>query len=140
VAEIVRVEPESLDAFFRTNGREALAALYGFPVIKHVTAYGFAATEAGEVVAAGTLRIEDLLGHVERIVVEPQRRRRGIGRAIAEQMAEVASYYNCHKMTAMVPQRSGAFSFFEACGYRVEAVLAQHAFKVDVAVLRKFLL
>jgi GNAT superfamily N-acetyltransferase len=96
--------------------------------------------EDGEVVAAATLRIADLLGHVERIVVEPQRRRRGIGRALAGQMADAACYYNCHKMTVMVPHRSDACRFFEACGYRVEAVLAQHAFKVDIAVLRKFLL
>jgi hypothetical protein len=30
--------------------------------------------------------------------------------------------------------------FFEACGYKLDAVLAQHTFKLDVALLRKFLL
>ena len=40
----------------------------------------------------------------------------------------------------MVPHGSAAQRFFEACGYDVEAVLPQHAFKLDMAVMRKFLL
>jgi hypothetical protein len=55
-------------------------------------------------------------------------------------MAEVANYYNCHKMTAMVPHLRGAQRFFEACGYGVEAVLPQHTFKLDMAMMRKYLL
>ena len=33
-----------------------------------------------------------------------------------------------------------AQKFFTACGYVVEAVIPQHTFKLDVALLRKFLL
>jgi hypothetical protein len=39
-----------------------------------------------------------------------------------------------------VPAGGEARAFFEACGYKLEAVLPQHTFKLDVAVLRKFLL
>jgi hypothetical protein len=35
---------------------------------------------------------------------------------------------------------SDALRFFLACGYRVEAVLPQHTFKLDVAMVRKFTL
>jgi hypothetical protein len=55
-------------------------------------------------------------------------------------MADVANYYNCHKMTAMVPHGRSAQRFFEACGYGVEAVLPQHTFKLDMAMMRKYLL
>jgi GNAT superfamily N-acetyltransferase len=140
VPEILRVPFESLADFYRAREREALASFYGFPAPRIESVYGFAAVEEGETVGAGTLRVADLLGHVERIVVDTQHRRRGVGRAIAGQMAEVARYYNCHKMTVMAPHRLAAQQFFEACGYRVEAVLPQHAFKLDIAVLRKFLL
>jgi len=43
-------------------------------------------------------------------------------------------------MTAMVPHLRGAQRFFEACGYGVEAVLPQHTFKLDMAMMRKYLL
>ncbi|MBV8490891.1 MAG: hypothetical protein JO199_10225 [Candidatus Eremiobacteraeota bacterium] len=68
------------------------------------------------------------------------RRRSGIGRELLDAASDLGKYYNCHKMTAMVPHRSSAQQFLEACGYREEAVLSQHTFKLDVAVLRKFLL
>jgi GNAT superfamily N-acetyltransferase len=138
--EIVRVQPETLDAFYRTREREALSSLFGFPVVRYVQRLGFAAIDNEDTVAAGTLRIEDSLGFVESIVVDAARRREGIGRAIEEQMSDVARYYNCHKMTVTVPHQRGAQRFFEACGYALEAVLSQHAFRVDSAVLRKFLL
>jgi ribosomal protein S18 acetylase RimI-like enzyme len=80
------------------------------------------------------------LGRVERIVVAPEHRRKGHGRAMLAEMANIANYYNCHKMTAMVPHRRNAQKFFEACGYGVEAVLPQHTFKLDMAMMRKYLL
>jgi hypothetical protein len=39
-----------------------------------------------------------------------------------------------------VPAQGAAREFFEAAGYKLEAILPQHTFKLDVAVLRKFLL
>jgi GNAT superfamily N-acetyltransferase len=138
--EFVRVQLPALDEFYREHGREALRALYEFPVIWHEQSYGFAAVDGEETLAAGTLRIAASLGHVERLIVAPSHRRRGLGRAILAEMADVANYYNCHKMTAMVPHAGGAQKFFEACGYGVEAVLPQHTFKRDMAMLRKYLL
>jgi hypothetical protein len=43
-------------------------------------------------------------------------------------------------MTVEVFDGRAAQQFFERCGYKTEAVLPQHTFKLDVAVLRKFLL
>jgi GNAT superfamily N-acetyltransferase len=138
--EIARVQPETLEAFYRQREREALSTFFEFPVVRHVQRHAFAATDGETTVGAGTLRIEDNLGYVECIVVDSACRRGGIGKAIEERMSEVARYYNCHKMTVTVPHQRGAQRFFEACGYALEAVLAQHAFKLDSAVLRKFLL
>ena len=45
-----------------------------------------------------------------------------------------------HKVTLEVPAAGDARAFFETCGYKLEATLPQHTFKLDVAVLRKFLL
>ncbi len=138
--EIARVRPDDVSGFYRTLEREALRALYDFSVVWHEQVEDFAATDGGTIVAAATIRIAASLAHVERIVVEPERRRSGIGRRLLDAAADVANYYNCHKMSALVPHESAAQRFFEACGYREEAVLAQHTFKLDVAVLRKFLL
>jgi GNAT superfamily N-acetyltransferase len=138
--EIGRAAPGSVDAFFKNNEREALKSLYEFSVIWHEQTCDFSATEDGEPVGAATIRIAASLAHVERVVVLPERRRAGIGRRLLDAAADVANYYNCHKMTALVPRASAAQQFLEACGYKEEAVLPQHTFKLDVAVLRKFLL
>jgi GNAT superfamily N-acetyltransferase len=138
--EIARVGPESVAPFYRANEREALRALYDFSVVWHEQVHDFAALDGDATAGAATIRIAASLAHVERVVVDPAHRRSGIGRRLLEAAADVASYYNCHKMSALVPYKSAAQEFFEACGYREEAVLPQHTFKLDVAVLRKFLL
>ncbi|MDP9024693.1 MAG: GNAT family N-acetyltransferase [Candidatus Eremiobacteraeota bacterium] len=138
--EVERLEPQELASFYREHEREALKSFYQFSVIWHERAYGFAVKGEKDTVAAGTLRVAASLGTIERLVVVPGYRRRGFGRAILDAMAEVANYYNCHKMTIMVPHLRDAQQFFEACGYSVEAILPQHTFKMDMAVLRRFLL
>lgn len=138
--ELVRLQPPALEPFYRANEREALRAFYEFPVIWHEQSYGFAAVDGEQTLAAGTLRVAASLGNIDRLIVAPAYRRKGLGRAILAEMADVANYYNCHKMTVMVPHGRSAERFFEACGYGVEAVLPQHTFKLDMAMLRKYLL
>jgi GNAT superfamily N-acetyltransferase len=138
--EVVRLQPQALDDFFHEHEREALRAFYEFPVIWHERSYGFAAIDGDRTIAAGTLCVAASLGHVDQLIVAPEHRRSGVGRSILAEMADVANYYNCHKMTAMVPHLRSAQRFFEACGYCVEAVLRQHTFKIDMAMMRKYLL
>jgi len=138
--EIVRLHDARADAFFQKARREALNTLWGFNVVWHEQTYDVAALAGDEIIGALRMRVGESLGHLEAIAVLPQRRRQGIGRRILETAAEIGSYNNCHKLTVEVPHRSGAQTFFEVCGFREEAVLPQHAWKKDVAVLRKFLL
>jgi GNAT superfamily N-acetyltransferase len=138
--EIVRLLPEKNDAFFKQHERESLRAFYEFPVIWHEQCYGFATMDGDLMVAASVLKVAASLGEIQRLVVGDEYRRRGVGRELLEQMADVANYYNCHKMTVMVPHGRGAEKFFEACGYGVEAVLPQHTYKLDMALMRKYLL
>ncbi len=138
--EIEAVQPERVQAFWRANEREALRSFYGFAVVWHEQAHEFAATLDGRIAGALRLRIAASLAHVDSLVVAPEYRRRGIGRRLLARGEEAASYYNCHKMTLLVPARSKSLAFFAACEYHVEAVLAQHTFKIDMAVVRKFLL
>ena len=134
------MQPGAVAEFYRQTEREALRTFYDFSVIWHEQTHDFAAVEGDRTVGAATVRIAASLGHVERVVVAPDARRRGIGRQLLDAADDVSKYYNCHKMTVLVRHRSEAQRFFEACGYREEAVLAQHTFKLDMAVLRKFLL
>jgi GNAT superfamily N-acetyltransferase len=138
--EIIRPQIDALDMFYAAHEREALRAFYAFPVIWHEQRYGFAAQDGGVTIAAGTLHVAASLGTIERLVVDPAHRRAGIGRQIIESMADVANYYNCHKMTVMVPHDRDAQKFFESCGYGAEAILKQHTFKLDMALMRKYLL
>lgn len=126
--------------FVRRTEREALKSFYDFSVIWHEQRHDFAAMDGDETIGVLQLRIAASLAHVERVVVLPARRREGVGRALLTAASDTGNYYNCHKMSVIVPHKSGAQTFFERCGYREEAVLPQHTFKLDMAVLRKFLL
>jgi len=135
------VEPARAEAFFAATEREALGAAYGFPVVWHARRYALVAIAAdGTYDAALDVLVAASLATVERVVVVPERRRLGRGRALLERAEILASYLNCHKVTAAVPVLGGALAFFEACDYRIEATLVQHTFKRDVALVRKFLL
>jgi len=138
--EIARVQPERIAEFMRTSQREALKTFYDFSVIWHEQVHQFAALEHEKVIGAAEIRIAASLAHVESIVVAPSHRRQSVGRRLLEAASDVANYYNCHKMTLLVPHKSAIQKFFEACDYKEEAVLPQHTFKLDMAVMRKFLL
>ena len=138
--EIELVQPERTTAFRREHEREGLSAEWGFRVIWHEQRHEFAATQDRRIFGVLALRIAASLAHVDSLIVVPERRRNGIGRRLLAQAETVANYYNCHKMTLEAPADRPARLFFEACGYKTEAILAQHTWKRDVAVLRKFLL
>jgi GNAT superfamily N-acetyltransferase len=140
VVEIEAVQPDRTAAFRREHEREALSTQWNFRIIWHEQRHEFAATIEGEVVGVLGLRIAASLAHVESLIVVPARRRGGIGRRLLERAETVANYYNCHKMTLEAPAGRAAQAFFEACGYKLEAILPQHTWKLDVAVMRKFLL
>lgn len=138
--DIVHVQPDAVMEFVRLTEREALKAFYDFSVIWHEQRHDFAAMDGEETIGVVQLRLAASLAHVERIIVLPARRRQGVGRALLKAAADTANYYNCHKMSVLVPHKSAAQTFFERCDYREEAVLPQHTFKLDMAVMRKFLL
>ncbi len=138
--EIGSVQPERTAAFRHEHEREALSTLWKFRVIWHEQRHELAALDGETVVAALGLRIAASLAHLESLVVAPSHRRQGIGRRLVTRAEEVANYYNCHKMTLEVPAEGYAREFFTACGYTLEATLPQHTFKLDVAIMRKFLL
>jgi GNAT superfamily N-acetyltransferase len=138
--EIEDVQPERTRSFRREHEREALSTQWNFRVIWHEQQHEIAATHAGQIVGVLALRIAASLAHVDSLLVVQDERRRGVGRALLERAEIVANYYNCHKVTIEAPADLPARTFFEACGYHVEAILPQHTWKLDVAIMRKFLL
>lgn len=138
--EIESVQAERTRAFWSEHEREGLSALYDFRVVWHEQTHELAATSEGEIVGAARLRIAASLARLEMLITAPAQRRRGIGRALLARCEELAKYYNCHKVTLEVPASGAAQAFLTACGYKTEAILPQHVFKLDCAVMRKFLL
>lgn len=137
--EIESAKPGATDAFWKAHDRDARSELWGFRVVWHEQTHDVVARD-GDVLGALRLRIAASLGHVDALYVLPARRRRGVGRLLVARAEELANYYNCHKVTVPVLHDGAAQCFFTACGYAVEAVIPQHTFKLDVALLRKFLL
>lgn len=138
--DIETAKPGETDAFWKTHDRDWRTELWNFRVVWHEQQHDVAAREGGELLGVLRLRIAASLGHVDALYVVPEQRRRGVGRLLVSRAEELSNYYNCHKMTVPVFHDGAAQRFFAACGYVVEAVIPQHTFKLDVALLRKFLL
>jgi GNAT superfamily N-acetyltransferase len=138
--EIETAKPGETDAFWKMHDRDWRTELWNFRVVWHEQQHDVIAREDGELVGGLRLRIAASLGHVDALYVVPSQRRRGVGRLLVSRAEELSNYYNCHKMTVPVFHDHAAQRFFAACGYVVEAVIPQHTFKLDVALLRKFLL
>ncbi len=138
--EVEVAKPGELDAFWTAHDRDWRSELWNFRVVWHEQSHEVLARDREDVVGALRLRIAASLGHVDALYVVPDARRHGIGRALLARAEELANYYNAHKMTASVFHGQSAQAFFEACGYVIEAVVPQHTFKLDVALVRKFLL
>jgi GNAT superfamily N-acetyltransferase len=138
--EIETAKPGETDAFWKVHDRDWRTELWNFRVVWHEQQHDVIARDDGELVGVLRLRIAASLGHVDALYVVPSQRRRGVGRLLVSRAEELSNYYNCHKVTVPVFHDQAAQRFFTACGYVVEAVIPQHTFKLDVALLRKFLL
>jgi GNAT superfamily N-acetyltransferase len=138
--EIAIAKPGAAAPFWSANDRAWRTEVWAFKVVWHEQTHDITATLDGAVVGALNVRIAASLAHVEALYVLPAHRKSGFGRALLARCEEVANYYNCHKVTTGVMNGSPALRFFERCGYHVEAILPQHTFKLDVAMVRKFLL
>jgi len=138
--EIESIQPGRSATFRREHEREALSTEWGFPIVWHEQRHEFAATTGDTILAVLTLRIAASLAHIDSLIVAPTVRRRRLGARLLERAEVTANYYNCHKVTVETPSGSAAERFFLASGYKIEATLPQHTWKLDVTVLRKFLL
>jgi ribosomal protein S18 acetylase RimI-like enzyme len=138
--EIALAKPGDAAPFWSANDRAWRTEVWAFKVVWHEQTHDITATLDGEIVGALNVRIAASLAHVEALYVLPAQRTNGIGRALLSRCEEVANYYNCHKVSVAVMNASPALAFFERCGYHLEAILPQHTFKLDVAMVRKFLL
>ena len=133
-------KPGEADGFWRAHDRDWRSELWNFRVVWHEQSHDVVAKDGERIVAALRLRIAASLAHVEALYVLRGNRKRGLGRMLLARAEELAKYYNCHKVSVAVFADHPAQTFFEHCGYKTEALLAQHTFKLDVAMLRKFLL
>ena len=138
--EIVNAKPGEADPFWKAHDRDWRTELWNFRVVWHEQIHDVLAREDDTVIGVLRLRIAASLGHIEALYVVPAQRRRGVGRLLVSRAEELSNYYNCHKVSVAVFHDNAAQAFFARCGYAVEAVIPQHTFKLDVALLRKFLL
>jgi GNAT superfamily N-acetyltransferase len=140
VFETEITKPGELDAFWQATDRDWRSELWNFRVVWHEQTHDIVVRDTEVIAGALRVRIAASLAHVEALYVVPAHRKLGVGRALLARCEDLANYYNCHKVTAAVFAGHAAQAFFECCDYKTEAVLAQHTFKLDVAMMRKFLL
>ena len=105
--EIARVRPDDVRGFYRTHEREALRALYDFSVVWHEQMRRFRrdrrrrrSSRAATIRIAARWRTSSASSSLPDTA--PQRHRP----RLLDAAADVANYYNCHKMSALVPHES----------------------------------
>lgn len=138
--ELETAKPGAADGFWQTHDRDWRSELWNFRVVWHEQTHDVVARDGDDVVGALRLHIAASLGTVAALYVVPERRRAGTGRLLLSRAEELSNYYNCHKVSAAVFHDRPAQAFFTACGYKIDVVIPQHTFKLDVALMRKFLL
>jgi GNAT superfamily N-acetyltransferase len=138
--EIAVAKPGDATPFWQANDRAWRGEVWAFKVVWHEQTHDITASVDGAMVGALNVRIAASLAHVEALYVLPGHRGTGIGRALLARCEDISKYYNCHKVSVAVMNASPALKFFLDSGYHLEAVLPQHTFKLDVAMVRKFLL
>jgi GNAT superfamily N-acetyltransferase len=138
--ELELAKPGEADSFWAAHDRDWRSELWNFRVVWHEQSLDVVVRDGSRIVAGLRMRVAASLAHIDALYVLREYRRRGFGRLLLTRCEELAKYHNCHKVSAAVFDEHPAQAFFEHCGYKTEAVLAQHTFKLDVAVLRKFLL
>lgn len=138
--DVVHPQPGELDAFWHAIERDWRSELWAFRVVWHEQTHDLAVRDGETTIGALRVRIAASLAHVVSLYVLPAYRKHGVGRRLVARGEDLANYFNCHKVTVETFHQHPAQAFFEHCGYKLEAVLPQHTFKLDVAVLRKFLL
>ena len=125
--ELARLRPGEADAFFASHEREALKTFYAFSVIWHEQTHDVAVMEDGAIAGALRLRIAASLGHVERAIVAPEHRRRGIGRALLASAENWARTAGMHRLQLKVITHNGpAIALYESCGFVREGTLKNH--------------
>lgn len=91
----------------------------------------------GDTVVATTAIVRDPFGwspHVAdlRVLVSPDWRGKGLGRALVEGSVEAAAAKGASKIVAqMTADQRGAITLFEECGFRAEALLRDHVRDID---------
>ncbi len=138
--EVAVAKPGDAAPFWHANDRAWRSEVWAFKVVWQEQTHDITASVDGAIVGALNVRIAASLAHVEALYVVPAQRGNGIGHALLARCEEIGKYYNCHKVSAAVMNASKALRFFLDSGYHLEAVLPQHTFKLDVAMVRKFLL
>jgi ribosomal protein S18 acetylase RimI-like enzyme len=132
--------PEGERTFFRErvlDGATVAAWFAGDPGRRGL------AVDAGEVIGyVAVVPLPGWSGHVGevRLVVDPERRRRGVGRALARWALVEALAAGLSKLTVeVVADQAGAVAMFQALGFRAEGLLRDHV-RDDAGTLRDLVL
>lgn len=80
----------------------------------------------------GVAKVTDLL-------VDPAARRKGIARALVDEIERQARNAKCHRLHAITVTGSGAESFWRAMGWSISARLPDHYFRREHVVMTRAL-
>ncbi len=119
--------PGSLREFLAPDGAlAAWVAVVGSAVVGHVALHSRTSPEAGELATQVTGQTAERLGFIARLLVSPQSRRRGIGRALLDVAAAEAVGHGLLPVLDVVTEHHAAIALYERCDWiRIGRVTAR---------------
>ena len=116
--------PGDLRTFIASPAICAWVAELDGRVVGHVALHRHSSLQVMALASAATRQPTDRLGAVARLVVAPEARRRGIGRALLTTAASAAVERGLSPILDVARQFGGAVSLYEHCGWACAGVVA----------------
>ena len=113
---------------------------YGRDVDLQRRDYEFCArSEDGDVLGVVEMNVQGDLANITTLLVNSQKRKMGVGRALMEKAEKLAVGKGCKKIWLETNEGWGAEYFYAKLGYEIEAKLERHIFNQNSLIFVKFL-
>jgi len=136
---IDKATEKEIKEFNRKEWRKADIEHYGRGIRWIGKPFIFKAKENGKIVGSVKAKYEGGVIYVKNIIVDEDRRGRGIGRKLMERVEKEGKKIGGHKIYLFTMEKWGSSKFYKGLGFRKTADLKKHFLKRDFAIYSKLI-
>lgn len=137
--KISKTTEKKIKKFNEKEYRKLDIEYFGKPVTWARTPIIFKATENGKIAGTMDAHYTGEIVFIKDIVVAKTKRRQGIGSKLIRQVEKEAKRLGAHKIFFYTGRKWYTNKFYKKLGYKIEAILPKHCFKIDYVIYSKFI-